>query len=240
MENNWQRIWNTRQMDISLLKGKSKEEVFLELKKCNGFDVVGDGLTYESLYQQYIFTKNNLMTHIPKKELEGVYEVGCGSGANLYLFEEDGIKTGGCDYSYSLVKIAKQTLHSEDIMCMEASRLPIREMYDSVFSNSVFSYFSDETYAFEVLEKMYQKAKYSIGILDIHDEDKKESFISYREKIIPDYKERYRGLPKLFYKKEVFCSFAESHNMEVEFKEFAMDGYWNNPFVFHCFLHKKI
>lgn len=192
MGNNWKEIWDNRQIDISGgIHDKSAQEIFLELKRCNGFDIVGDGLTYEALYQQYEFTKSQLKGFGKDYEIKSVYEVGCGSGANLFLFEKDGIKTGGCDYSHNLVDLAKQVLQTEDVTYMEASLISAQPMYDSVFSNSVFSYFENEEYACRVLEKMYQKAQYSIGILDVHNKKKREEFIRYREELMPDYKERY-------------------------------------------------
>lgn len=239
MKNDWKWIWDNRQVDMNCVDNKSVREVFLELKKCNGFDIVGDGLTYEALCEQYEFTKNQLGLYREEK-IKSVYEVGCGSGANLFLFEKEGIETGGCDYSHNLVKLAKEVLYTKDVTCIEASLLSILPIYDSVFSNSVFSYFENEEYALNVLEKMYQKARYSIGILDVHNEEKRQEFICYREKIIPDYKERYKNLPKLFYRKEFFERFAREHNMEVKFTESSMEGYWNNPFVYHCFLYKKM
>ena len=51
---------------------------------------------------------------------------------------------------------------------------------------------------------MYQKTAYSIGVIDIHDIEKREAFFAYRMTISPDYEERYKNLPKLFYKKEFF------------------------------------
>lgn len=173
------------------------------------------------------------------KQLESVYEVGCGAGANLFLFESDGIRTGGIDYSEGLIGIARRVLKTEDLICGEASMVTAMPRYECCFSNSVFSYFPSEEYALDVLEKMYQKAEYSIGILDVHDIEKKEAFIKYREEIVPDYHERYKNLPKLFYSKELFERFAKDHNMNIVFKESTMEGYWNNQFVFHCYLYKR-
>lgn len=41
-------------------------------------------------------------------DVNSVYEVGCGSGANLYLLKNRGIQVGGIDYSRSLVDTAKK------------------------------------------------------------------------------------------------------------------------------------
>lgn len=171
--------------------------------------------------------------------LKSVYEVGCGSGANLYLFERDGIECGGIDFSANLIRGAQTILVSDDLTCDEAVELSGLPCYDGVFANSVFSYFLDLDYARAVLEKMVIKSRFSIGIIDIHDVDKKEDYTTYRKSQIKDYEERYKDFPKLFYPKEFFINFAKEHDLDIEFSDFAMDNYWNNDFVFHCYMYKK-
>lgn len=229
-------------MEQKMRGGIDKDDVpkmFLELKRAGGFDVVGE-LTYDALYGQYLETKKNLCIPNRNMEIKSVYEVGCGAGANLFLFEKENIRTGGIDYSEGLIGTAKQVLDTDDIECGEAISLPVNPKYDSCLSNGVFHYFPDEEYALRVLEKMYEKAYYSIGILDIHDIEKKDAFIKYREKNVPNYHERYKNLPKLFYTRELFEKFAAAHDMDVVFKESNMKGYWNNQFVFHCYLYKRV
>lgn len=202
--------------------------------------MVGDGLTYESIIKQYQSIKENLSltSNNVTVPITSVYEVGEGSGANLFLFEKDGIRCGGIDYSENLVKISKCVLCSEDLECNEAINMNIYPKYDSILSNSVFSYFPDVEYALSVLEKMYLKAKRSIGIIDIHDKEKKADFIKYRKQHIEDYEEKYKELPKLFYSKDIFTNFAKTHNMSIKFESSKIDGYWNNDFVFNCYLFK--
>ena len=101
-----------------------------------------------------------------------------------------------------------------------------------------FSYFCDFNYAEQVLEKMILKSRHSIGILDVHDSAKKKEFLDYRKAHIKDYEERYRGLPKLFYPKQFWIDFAEKHDLRLEIFPSNMKGYWNTPFVYHCFLYK--
>ncbi|MFR4352679.1 MAG: class I SAM-dependent methyltransferase [Roseburia sp.] len=213
----------------------------MELKRSNGFDVVADGLTYEAFLEQYKKTKAYLFPD-PVAEKPGgngsVYEVGCGSGANLFLFERDGIQCGGLDYSRGLVESAKKVLHTTDLLCEEAIHLAVEPEYDAVLSNSVFSYFPDKAYAYEVLEKMYRKSRYSIGIIDIHDKEKEEAFTAYRKRTIADYEERYRNLPKLFYSKAFFEEFASVHDLKIRFTTSDIEGYWNNEFVFNCFMYR--
>ena len=94
-------------------------------------------------------------------------------------------------------------------------------------------------YAHEVLEKMYAKAKYSIGIIDIHDIDKKEAYTAYRKATVENYEEKYEGLPKLFYSRDFFADFADRHNMDIVITDSNVDGYWNNAFIFNCFMYKR-
>lgn len=239
-ENKWKSIWEKRTADIDILQGDDVKSIIIELKRCNGFDVVGDGLTYESIVEQYRSIKENLsLTKENKLELiTSVYEVGEGSGANLFMFEQDGIRCGGIDYSESLVEISKCVLHSKDLVCNEAIHMSVLPEYDAVLSNSVFSYFPDEEYARKVLEKMYLKAKRSIGIIDIHDKEKELEFKEYRKRNIENYEEKYKGLPKYFYSKDFFIDFAKNHDMDIRFVESDIPGYWNNEFVFNCFLYK--
>lgn len=52
-----------------------------------------------------------------------LFEVGCGYGANLYLFYKDGIRVGGLDYSETLIDIMKGFLTKQalkEIICDEA------------------------------------------------------------------------------------------------------------------------
>lgn len=238
MQNEWKTIWGKRTADEKILKTEDKKQIFLELKRSNGFDVVEDGLSYESLEGQ----KNemeNWLSGKGKQKINSIYEVGCGSGANLFLFEQDRIVCGGLDYSETLIESAKKVLQSNDLLCKEAIDTPVNPQYDAVLSNSVFSYFKDEEYAYGVLEKMYQKTAYSIGLIDIHDAEKEQAFLAYRKTIIPDYEERYKNLPKFFYQKEFFEKFAKEHQMDICFTESHMKGYWNNEFIFNCYMYKK-
>lgn len=238
--NNWKEIWQKRQLDRRILKTGDRQKILLELKKADGFDITEDGLSVQALLSQYEMTKKNL-SHGPcaSIELSSVYEVGCGCGANLFLFEGDGIACGGIDYSQSLIDIAKEVLCTSDLTCDEACQMPETERYGGVFSNSVFSYFPDEEYARCVLKRMLQKSGFSLGILDVHDIEKKADFLSYRKQTIEGYEELYRNLPKLFYAKDFFREFAREHELDVCFPHFDMPGYWNNSFVFHCFMYKR-
>lgn len=236
----WHEVWNDRSIDSEwLLRMKDRNEFFLELKKLNGFDITTEVDMNSFLGQLYEINKEINFTLKDDKNIESIYEVGCGSGANLYIFESLGYRTGGIDYSESLIDTAKKVLKSDDILCDEAINIEASIKYDTVISNSVFSYFPDYDYTAAVLDKMMEKTNRTIAIIDIHDLRLKKEFIEYRKRICEDYEERYRNLPKLFYPKTFFLEFAEKNNLDVKFSISDVKGYWNNPFVFSCYYYKR-
>lgn len=240
VQNNWKALWGRRTAEMGILRDGDPRKVFLELKRSDGFDVVEGGISYETFLTQYRQMKERLSRGLPQGEtLRSVYEVGCGSGANLFLLEHDGITCGAIDYSESLLGCAKQVLRTADIRCDEACELPVEPKYDAVISVSVFGYFTDESYAEAVLEKMCQKANYTVGILELADLEKKEAYIAHRKRIIPNYEERYKGLPRQFYSKAFFEAFARAHDMEIELMPVDMKDYWNSQFYFDCYLYKR-
>ena len=239
-KNNWKNLWASRSAYEDILCSGDPQKVFMELKRANGFDVVKDGISYESFLSQYRQMREQLSRSLSEGEsLRSVYEVGCGSGANLFLLEREGIACGGIDYSQSLLACAKQVLRAADIRCDEAYQLPAEPKYDAVISVSVFGYFTDEGYAEAVLEKMSQTAHFAVGILELADAEKKGAYTAYRKQIIRNYEERYKDLPRLFYSKAFFETFARRHGLDVEFCSVNMPDYWNSQFYFDCYLYKR-
>ncbi|MBR1765130.1 MAG: class I SAM-dependent methyltransferase [Ruminococcus sp.] len=234
--NNWKKIWEKRELRAEVLDKADKNELFAELKRCNGFDVVG-GIPLDSLIKQYNTTKDKLLQYGPSSR--SIYEVGCGSGANLFMFAQDGWRVGGLDYSNALISIAEKVLDTDDLLCAEAAYTPEEPKYDCLLSNSVFSYFESYDYALAVLERMYNKANSAIALIDIHDIEKKDAYHAFRKAEIEDYEERYRDLPKLFYSRKLFEDFAAGHDMQLEFYSCDMEGYWNDDFTFHLIMSKN-
>lgn len=238
----WHEVWEKRVENEDILQNGNQKEILLELKRVAGWDSTGSMLEYDQFYDQYVQTRNELEfdPRSGSKVISGVFEVGCGCGANLYLFQNDGYQVGGMDYSAQLIAIAGRVLKNPvELVCEEAVNLSWDVKYDAVLANSVFSYFDSYEYAQKVLEAMYHKANQSIGIIDIHDAEKKQEFVRFRKGIYQDYEERYDGLQKLFYDKSFFLDFAQKHNMSIKFTRPDMKEYWNNEFVFNCFLRKR-
>ena len=240
-KNNWKNIWEKRDDRLSHINLSDTKEVFLELKRLDGYDIADGGIPYDDLLKQYQLTFKHL--GINSGGVYGsVFEVGCGSGANLYLFKKDGVTVGGIDYSQKLIDILKKVFDDGDLkecICGEAIECPVDTKYDAVFSDSVFHYFPDLNYAVEVMEKMVEKSRYSIGITDVYDIDKKQDYLDWRIKNDENYEERYKDLPKLFYSRKFFEDFAQENNLKIDFVDINMAGYWNNDFTFNCFMYKR-
>lgn len=238
MANNWKSIWEKRSMNEEALNTDDINKLFTELKRADGFDVGGGEIAEDALLRQYEDIKQRLVKGA-ETPMKSVYEFGCGSGANLLLFERDGFACGGIDYSKALVDIAVKVLKTKDLTCGEAINAEISPKYDCILANSVISYFPDTDYTLVVLEKMFQKTNYSIGLIDVHNIEKKDDFIAYRRKNVENYDEKYADLNKLFYSKDMFADFAEKNGLKIEFSESVVENYWNNEFVFNCFMYKQ-
>lgn len=238
MANRWKEVWN-KDKEFAL-SGTEKDEfaVYRELKRLDGYDVnVGDA---EAYYRRFYEESTAVWEHI--RETTGVcsaYEVGCGSGANLYLLKNRGMKVGGIDYSASLSDIAGQVLEDrESIRTDEAVRLDTDEKYDAVFSEGVFAYFPDEAYGLKVLEKMFEKATDVVILREVFDKSMKTECEAYRREMYADYDERYRGLDKVYYDREMFRRFAAERHCRIEFSGIDNEYYWNSKYLFNCCIYK--
>lgn len=236
MTNDWQAIWNRRRASDEALTG-DWQDVFLELKRLNGYDIVEGGVPLASFLAQDAQMRE-LLRLSPGKS---VFEIGCGAGANLYLFARDGITVGGTDYAESLVEAARKVLpNARELYCAEAADVAVNEyIYDAVFASGVFPYFPDEAYAEQVLNLMLKKSTGAVGIMGLHDIEKKADYLAFRRATIPNYDELYRNLTRFFYTRTFFEDFARTHNLRIAFPEMDLPGYWNTPFIFNCFMYRK-
>lgn len=138
--NNWDKIWKNRETKLS--DTDDVFQMFCNLKRANGFDTQDVDNYFESFYEEWL-ERTALIKELCREPLESVYEVGCGSGVNLYMFRqlEKIEKLGGIDYSGNIIKVAKSVVDSSDISCGEALDISVEEKYDLVLSDSVFSIF---------------------------------------------------------------------------------------------------
>ncbi len=240
MINKWQTIWEKREISNNIYTCTNPLKVYEQLKKIDGYDLTNVSL--KALLAQHEIIKNNIAQGFADKNFKNVksiYEIGCGCGANLYLFEQEGLTVGGGDYSKTLIDTALKILKSSDIKHAQAVDISPVPQYDVVLSNGVFEYFFDLEYAKKVLEIAYQKSREAIALVDVYDETKKEDFYNFRRQKVKDFDKLYEDLPKLFYSREFFINFAKEHNMKIEFKKPTLEGYWNNDFIFSVYMYKN-
>lgn len=238
-KNHWKDIWAKKQADEEILN-KSKFELFCYLKKKNGFDVnVKDEKSY---YESFYRAEEELVLTISqyaKQKIESVYEVGCGSGVNLFMFREKNknIQVGGIDYSQGLINLAGTVIDSADLVCGEARDIEIFPQYDAVISESVFQYFPNLDYAEEVLRKMICKSKHVTYLGEIHDESKKEEWLENRRRNMQNYDELYEGLGRMFYQKEWLERIAADYGKQVLYTAVQNDEYWSSKYIYNCYIY---
>lgn len=239
----WKAVWEKKGMESFDFSGE-EFEVFCALKKANGFDVSvrDENAYYTAFYEEWkeMYKKGReLLQGKGEDQIGSVYEVGCGSGVNLYLFQNriKGLRTGGIDYSQSLIDIAGKVVDSVDLICGEAAGLDETQKYDWVMAESVFQYFTDTVYAEDVLEKMIHKAEKIVYVAELHDEALREDWLAYRRGSMEDYDRRYEGLDKTFYSREWVMDIAERNHKKVLFTKSDNPEYWNSRYIFNCFIY---
>ena len=234
--NEWNKIWENRTSDISI--SDDIFDMFCKLKKADGFDTQDIDGYYEAFFEEWHKMTERIEQNVGN--IASAYEVGCGSGVNLYLFQQlkklGGV--GGCDYSEAQIRLAHKVVKAEDLYCMEADHISTESKYDLILADSVFQYFQNPEYGMRVLEKMWEKANKIVVITEIHDEEKKEEHLNFLRQCVENYDEKYKGLDKTFYTKEMFQKFAEKTGAECRIVKPGNELYWNNKYVFDCYLIK--
>ncbi|MBP5491540.1 MAG: class I SAM-dependent methyltransferase [Clostridiales bacterium] len=237
--NNWHKIWNKKTCEVNI--DEDVFSVFRSLKIANGFDVMTEDGYYEAFFQDFKDMTDKI--HASVGTFESVYEVGCGSGVNLYLFNklENITKLGGCDYSESLITLAKDVVGVQDIRILDAEEIDTEEKFDIVLADSVFQYFTSPEKGYKVLDLMRRKANKMVILTEVHDQALEQEHLDYRRSQIEDYDERYKGLDKTFYSREKLLEYVASLGPEYacEIIKPNNEKYWNNRFVFDFYLWKK-
>ena len=193
-ESNWYKIWNKKKLD--------KLEIINleELIKINGFDTrVGGYSTKEWLLMISSFV--NLMN---LKSNSDIYEIGCGAGTFLYSIKKIiDVNCYGIDYSFPLINIAKYLLKDSEFLVSEAKLMPsFNKNFDIIFAHSVFHYFPNKNYAFEVINKANKLLKPGgkICLLDLNDKEYEKESLQIRINSFSndeEYKKFYKDLDHL-------------------------------------------
>ncbi len=166
--------------------------------------------------------------------------MGCGAGAFLYPFYQQGNKIAGIDYSEPLVKLAREIMPEANITVNEAINFPKDHQFDVVMSTGVFLYFPNHEYAAKVVKNMVEMADKSIGIFDVPDLAKKEQALAKRKSLLTEneYQEKYQGLDHLYYAKDWFQEILAEAAVKITIEEQNIPNYGNNDYRFNVLIHK--
>jgi trans-aconitate methyltransferase len=232
MANDWQRVWNKKSLNTKI------DSVQAQLLEADGFTSSFGGLHDLDAYQAHI---QNITRKLELESQDSIYEVGCGSGAFLYPFYQAGHQISGLDYSESLIGIARDVMPKAVLEVGEAINIPEHSSFDIVFSNGVFLYFPDHNYAAQVLTKMMQMTRKSIGIFDIPDAAKQEEDIARRKAAIgeAEYLERYKNLDHLYYSKDWFEQIASDQGFKVIVEDQTLKNYGNSDYRFNVYMYRS-
>lgn len=230
MTQNWKEIWNRR-------TGPCEWNGDLDdLINLDGFDTgagridVADWRIYVERIAEKLGIKNN----------DTVFEVGCGAGAFLYaLRERFSIAVGGIDYADGLIAAANHAIPDGEFKVMEAKAIYTFPEYDYVIANSVFHYFHFE-YAAEVMERMINKAKIAVAVMEIPDVTTKEESEALRRDIMStdEYERKYKGLEHTYYAGDWFKEQAKARGFTCELFGGCVPNYAQNRFRFSCIIRK--
>jgi trans-aconitate methyltransferase len=231
----WPEIWKNRSCNVA---GAAPSSTLVDLLRANGYDTATGMISAED-FEQYTRSIHEICQIRPGDSL---YEVGMGAGAFLLPWYLRGHPVGGLDYSSALISLAQKTMpaYGRAFTVGEAARLSTRKRYDIVLSNGVFLYFPDLQYAFGVTEKMIQKSKKAIAILDIPDLAKREITLKYRrESLAPgEYEEKYRGLDHLYFPRSWFQEISDDHGLDIRILDQQMPHCGNSRFRFNVVMMK--
>ena len=60
LENNWKSVWNNHKTNFTSFEGLTDEQIVLELKAIDGFDVGESALTYDAFFNEITKTFERL------------------------------------------------------------------------------------------------------------------------------------------------------------------------------------
>jgi len=148
-----------------------------------------------------------------------------------------GCQVAGLDGSAALIGYAQKHLPRGQWTLGDAADLDPQPRYDFVVSSGVFLYFPSLDYARAVLERMAQKARTGLLILDVPDCACRDAAIAERMRIAgDDYNRRYRGLDHLYYERSWFQEALASLGIcRTVVRDQSIEGYINGQYRFNVF-----
>lgn len=226
MTNRWQEVWQHRQR-------AELGSTFQTLLMLDGYDAFG--ALSEQDWQTHI---RALSARLKIEPGESIFDVGCGAGAVLYPFYEQGHRVAGLDYSEAQVQVASDVMPGADICLGEANTLDPTELFDVVLAHGVFLYFPDCAYAANVLQRMLHKARRIVAVFDVPDLATRAQALAFRRQAMgeQEYARRYSGLDHLYFDRDWFRETLEAQDVQIEIQNQALPQYPHNPYRFNVFI----
>jgi SAM-dependent methyltransferase len=231
MKNNWQNVWDKRQ-----LLQQPGESLLESLIKMDGFDSPLGSIS-EADWRAYVDSVIKLME---LRSHETVFEIGCGSGAFLYVLYERGIQVSGVDYSSAMIEIAKKIMpkNASNFEVLDALAIDVIQA-DAIIANHVFHYFPSYEYVRMVLEKVL-KTESKVLLTALPDIRFKEASEMFRKDKLTDqeYKIKYDGLDILYFSKSWILDEINrlSPKRKVFFLPYTVETFPQNEFRFDCLI----
>ena len=197
----WKDVWDNR-LKTQPNSAEKFDDQLSRLIAIDGFD--GGFATYSK--SDWKAMVGDFRQKFAIDENTRVLEVGCGSGAFLYQFLLiSNCKIFGIDYSTALVDFASELISDGIFVLSEARKIPFPDgQFDVVFSHSVFQYFPNSDYAYEVIDEYFRTLRKGgkLGLLDLNDVKFETVYHDIRKKSYESeeaYLEKYRYYPHLFF-----------------------------------------
>ncbi len=231
--NNWHRVWSHRK-PLPELEGNALQQLI----SLDGFDSPLGAMS-ETDWKTYVgvFAERCALA-----AGDSIFEVGCGSGAFLFPFYQQGHAVSGIDYSEELIQVAQSFMpdRQAEISVMEAKEFSVQPVTDVVVANHVIHYFSSLSDAETVLTKMLRKAGKSVCVSGVPDAALRAESEQERRGILSpaEYEAKYAGLEILYFDREFFVDLAKTERFNVRFFDHDMPGFAQNRFRYDCLMTK--
>ncbi len=229
----WREVWEK--------KGHAVKENFAleDLLAIDGYDSPASKVTTEN-WMAYI--------HAIKKKLkisrdQNLCEIGCGAGAAIFPFYNQGVNIWGADYAESLIQICRRVMPQGTFEVAEAHTTPFAaNMFDIVLSSAAFIYFPNLEYAELVIQEIVRllKPHGRAAILDLNDAAQKDKCESIKRQKLGNvqYERLYKNHRHQFYDRVWFEQIAYRHHLRFEIEDQILAGYANAEFRFNVFFQK--
>lgn len=180
-----------------------------------------------------------------------IYEIGCGPGAFLHVFETFGFEVGGLDINTEFLDFARECIKSSDLDLCEACDVPIEKKYNFILITNSINYFPSLDYVHLTLSKCVEKMNFGILLTEVNDI---EYYDEYQKGLqltlmapvggITDKNECefYIKGKRISFAKKFFIDFAKKFNLSISFQktnQFLQEVAVVNNFRFNVFLSKK-